>query len=224
MSTEMQDWINEIWEYCQEHWMIVAAVAAVVFILLVSFFLVLAAKRDDDAAAEEADQPETAVPESEPELLPEVPEDGGAETETLEAEAFCEAEKETVSGCLSSGDSQGMVTQIMKCVEAAGSASGQKVEAIELEIEKAKLTIRYAGTQEEVHFCGDVPAAAEPGGTCGEEAAAEQDASAEKAEDAVQENAAGESVQKKKFGAANMNTARSGRVYTEEELWNQIRD
>ena len=40
----------------------------------------------------------------------------------------------------------------------------------------------------------------------------------------LQKPGSGESVKPKKFGVDNMNKARSGRVYTEEELLDQIRE
>jgi len=198
MGTEIREWINEIWGYCQEHWTVVAAGAAVVLILLVSFILVFAAKRDDneaDGLPEEQDR----IPkqETEPAPVPELP---------AESAADC---------------AQGVVEQLMKSVEAASGASGQKVESIELKIEKARLTIRYAGapeaeapeTEESLQAESDSSGEALQAEDFAENMVAETEAAEEK-----------ESVQPKKFGMDNMNRARSGRVFTEEELLNQIRD
>ncbi len=224
MSTEIREWINEIWEYCQEHWMVVAAGAAVVLILLVSFILVLAAKRDDN---EEVDVPETSdlpedtdVPPAEPDRTQEASDDAPAEPNLIpEPETASETALETPAG-VPAGCAQGVVEQLMKSVEAASGASGQKVESIELKIEKARLTIRYAGAPEEEEQAEEM-LQAECG--CGGEILQAEDF-AEKVEAETEAAEEKESVQPKKFGVENMNRARSGRVFTEEELLNQIRD
>ena len=118
---------------------------------------------------------------------------------------------------------QGVVEELVKQVEAVSGASGQKVESIELKIEKASLMIRYAGTPqtgipETEDGCAD-------GSHVKTEKCAVPDSELPSADLAVlQKPGSGESVKPKKFGVDNMNKARSGRVYTEEELLDQIRE
>ena len=235
MDTEIREWFNEIWAYCEEHWTAVLASAAVVLILLLSIVLIFAAKREDrkalqqQAAAEIAAEPETEEPDA-AELEAEAPgtaEEPGEEdsmeepgdtepaeiAEEPDADAVSEPEPEAEDF---SETALGMVDSLVKSMESAAGASGQKVESIELKIEKAQLTIRYAGdagkTVTEDLFAEKFP----------EEAvhAAETEAEPETVHTDFAENAG----RPKRFGFDNMNTARSGRVYTEEELLNQIRD
>lgn len=201
MSTEIREWMNEIWEYCQENWTVVAAFAGIGFILLVSVFLIFTARRDDGS-----------VTELEPERFAE-PEE--PESEPAASDASPEPEELPLQEC---SDVDHAVQQLIKSVEAAGGASGQKVESVELRIENARLTIRYAGEWEEVK-----EGRPENGTFTWKDAEREaEDFAGEK--EPVKQFKPEESTQPKKFGTENMNTARSGRVYTEEELLNQIRD
>ena len=237
MSTEIREWLTEIWEYCQEHWITVAAAAAVVLVLLVSFVLILAAKRDDDREDIEVPEAETVgageLPEpDEPSAVTEVvgdepenvpteaePEPEAAAEESASEEIVDEPEEavETAAAVCA----QSAVEELVKQVEAISGASGQKVESIELKIEKARLTIRYAGAP-------SVTETLTPEDCCKEEiteAQAVPDGEPVLEDPAVlQKPDSGESVKPKKFGVENMNRARSGRVYTEEELLNQIRE
>ena len=232
MSTEIREWLTEIWEYCQEHWITVAAAAAVVLVLLVSFFLVLAAKRDDDRKDTEGPEAETLADKEtpEPDEPSAVTEVVGDESENVPTEAEPEQEPaaeepvdepEEAVETAAAVCAQSAVEELVKQVEAISGASGQKVESIELKIEKARLTIRYAGAP-------SVTENLTPEDCCKEEiteAQAVPDGEPVLEDPAVlQKPDSGESVKPKKFGVENMNRARSGRVYTEEELLNQIRE
>ena len=110
---------------------------------------------------------------------------------------------------------QGLVEHMLRSAEEAGSISGQKVESIELKIEKAQLTIHYAGgkKKETLKETGETDFGEK------EQQSVIPETEAETAADAAeQEN------MPKKFGADNMNRARSGRVYTEEELREKIKE
>lgn len=208
MSTEIREWLDAIWEYCQDHWGAVAAGAAVALLLLVSFSLIIGAKRDDRDAAEETEAGDDA--DQLPEVLPEAQPEPGSKSEPAENPA--------------AGSPQSMVEQLMKHVEEVSAAAGQKVESIELKIEKAKLTIRYAGASEP----GTEEEASEKMVLTETRAGGKSELESDDFVQIVQEEtdmpAPAESVKPKKFGVENMNMARSGRVYTEEELLNQIRD
>jgi len=199
MITDIREWMEEIWEYCQEHWIAAAAAGVVLLILLFSIGLTLTAKREDADPDEESADLE--VPD-----LPEEP-----ESEPVDAEP--EAVEKAVPGVMEA---------LMKQVEEASGAAGQKVESIELEIEKARLTIRYAGegrTEETAAEPEAVPAE-EP------ETADRPDVEILPSEEILQEPEILKEEQRgmKKFSAENRNMARSGRVYTEEELLKQIKD
>ena len=197
MSTEVREWIAETWEYCQEHWIAAAAVGGVLLILLISAILIASAK-SEDAEFDSAPEPEGSEPEK--------AEEGKAVTETVEPQT------EPVPA-----SARGMVENLLKSVEAASGAAGQKVESIELKIEGARLTIHYAGFPEKVPV-SEV-------GTQPKDSSVSWDFAGETAaEPAAEILLKEESVPPKKFGQDNMNTARSGRVYTEEELLDQIRD
>lgn len=213
MGTEIREWINEIWAYCEEHWTAVLASAGVALILLLSAVLIFAAKREDRRTLQQQTETgmETAgiLPDEEPveiELAEsDIPECEPSETpEPAESAEFRET-------------AQGMVNSLVKSMESAAGASGQKVASIELKIEKAQLTIRYEGAEEQTisENLFTEESRKEDAAPC-EMPAAEPDA-----EEHEHEENTGRT---KRFGYDNMNTARSGRVYTEEELLNQIRD
>ena len=267
MSTELREWMNEIWEYFQEHWVMALAVGAVLLILLVSALLVHSAKSGDEEAASPAElddlpaaEPEPEVDaEPEPEVDAEPEPEVDAEPEPVDVTDAAEEESElkpvekpveepvpVVTAA------QGVIENLLKSVEAASGASGQNVESIELKIEKAQLTIRYVGDKkvtetipseekpgvsgeksgdmdfsESVGFAESVDFAGDADFADGADFAKKlelQDGSREPGGDGEPAGEDGERRPPKKFGIENTNMARSGRVYTEEELLNQIRD
>ena len=218
MDTEIREWFDEIWAYCEENWVAVLASAGVALILLLSVVLISAAKREDRKALQEQDEQETGAEEILPDAEPE-PEAAEEPEQELETEPEVQVQEPAENGELQKA-AMGMVDSLVKSMESAAGASGQKVESIELKIEKAQLTIRYAGDAEK---------------TVTEDLFAEKTSEKETAEAEEEITAAAEvetektdfaenSGRPKRFGFDNMNMARSGRVYTEEELLNQIRD
>ena len=228
MSTELREWVNEIWEYCQEHWTMTLAVGAVLLVLLVSFLLVLSAKREDAEVSvlpeAESDMPEAPADEVGTVPSPEPDEAEPADESAQEDVPACEGVQPALTGA------QGVMENLLRSVEAASGAAGQKVESIELKIEKAQLTIHYAGTAQNCQGVEEElrqPAAAEQETTAPPEAQKSTETQILPdiaAMDSLPEMAEPDHAAPKKFGTDNMNTARSGRVYTEEELLNQIRD
>ena len=253
MSTELREWMNEIWEYFQEHWVMALAVGAVLLILLVSALLVHSAKSGDEEAASPAELDDLPAAEPEPEVDAEPEPEVTAEPEVVDVTDAAEEESElkpvekpveepvpVVTAA------QGVIENLLKSVEAASGASGQNVESIELKIEKAQLTIRYVGDKKvtETIPCEEKPGVS--GEKSGDMDFAEsvdfaggadfadgadfakklelQDGSREPGGDGEPAGEDGERRPPKKFGIENTNMARSGRVYTEEELLNQIRD
>jgi hypothetical protein len=218
MDTEIREWFDEIWAYCEENWVAVLAFAGVALILLLSVVLISAAKREDRKALQEQ-----AALEKDAEEIQETAEEISAEEAPEAAEETQGAEEEfkpevQVQEPAETGELQeaaiGMVDSLVKSMESVAGSSGQKVESIELKIEKAQLTIRYAGdagsTVTEDLFKDLIP----------EKAAGAVYAEPEAENTDFAENAG----RAKRFGFDNMNTARSGRVFTEEELLEQIRD
>ena len=200
MDTEIREWFNDIWAYCEEHWAAVLAGAAVLLVVLLSAVLVGTAKREDRKSQLEQEPAADAADAADA--------DDPADADADEPEVIQET-------------ARGMVDSLVKSMESAAGASGQKVESIELKIEKAQLTIRYAGEGGEAAetVSEELPVSGDAGGILPAEDAAE-DAADESGEKDFAESAG----RTKRFGLENMNTARSGRVYTEEELLNQIRD
>ena len=218
MDTEIREWFDEIWAYCEENWVAVLAFAGVALVLLLSVVLISAAKREDRKTLQEQNEQETGEEEILPGAEPE-PEAAEEPEKELEPELEVQVQEPDETGALQEA-AMGMVDSLVKSVESAAGASGQKVESIELKIEKAQLTIRYAGDAEK---------------TVTEDLFAEKTSEKETAEAEEEITAAAEvetektdfaenSGRPKRFGFDNMNMARSGRVYTEEELLNQIRD
>ena len=138
MSTELRDLISEVWEYCQEHTTMAMAVGAVLLILLVSVLLVLSAKREETEADSEVADVIEEVPEPEAKDETEVEDESEVEAEP-EPEEVDPLEPSVTAA-------RDVVEDILRSVKAASGVSGQKVEAIELKIEKAQLTIHYAGS------------------------------------------------------------------------------
>ena len=93
---EFREWMEKVWEYCQEHWIGLIAAGLVVLILLLSAWLVRLARRDpqEEVALSEL-QPESEPllqcepepePEAETEPKPELesePEDEGKQEEPI---------------------------------------------------------------------------------------------------------------------------------------------
>ena len=218
MDTEIREWFDEIWAYCEENWVAVLAFAGVALVLLLSVVLISAAKREDRKNLQEQNEQETGAEEILPGAEPE-PEAAEEPEQELEPEPEVQVQEPDETRELQEA-AMGMVDSLVKSVESAAGASGQKVESIELKIEKAQLTIRYAGDAEK---------------TVTEDLFTEKTSEKETAEAEEEITAAAEvetektdfaenSGRPKRFGFDNMNMARSGRVYTEEELLNQIRD
>ena len=246
MDTEIREWFNDIWAYCEENWVAVAAVAAVVLLVLLSIVLVCSAKREDRKALKEmaeAESESALEPDSNPEEpaeepaiaelaepvaeeSAEAPEEpaGEAEAETAEktvAETAEEPVEAAAEETVLQESAMGMVDSLVKSMESVAGASGQKVESIELKIEKAQLTIHYAGGEKKTVSEGLLTE--QPVSEAVTAAAEWEDIAETETEPEITyfaENAG----RAKRFGFDNMNTARSGRVYTEEELLNQIRD
>lgn len=210
MDTEIREWFDEICAYCEENWVAVLAFAGVALVLLLSVVLISAAKREDRKTLQEQNEQETGeeeiLPGAEPEPEPEAAEEPEQE---LETEPEVQVQEPAENGELQKA-AMGMVDSLVKSMESAAGASGQKVESIELKIEKAQLTIRYAGDAEKTSEK--------------ETAEAEEEITAAAEVETEKTDFAENSGRPKRFGFDNMNMARSGRVYTEEELLNQIRD
>ena len=120
------------------------------------------------------------------------------------------------------------------------------MQEVQIRIQSAELRIRYAGYrdrdgeseevhEEVLHFDKTPEPAAEAKGAAGAEPAAEQAEPAETQSESENESAIlQEKLQPQKitqterpvakFGPDNLNIARDGRIYTEEELEKQIRD
>lgn len=269
MDTEIREWINMIWEYCQEHWAVVAAAAVVLLILVISFFLVCTARREDAKANVQSDEHENGEPADAAEQSTELP-TADENPQAAELSKVAEPSVETAATVHADEPQQQVATeqkttqaaltdtvmkQLMRQVEEVSAASGQKVESIELNIEKARLTIRYAeGSAEESDGAKPQPKCnfeLQNSGVSGSgmngagarnsagardfaEKSGNGDGAGNRAGDGVETRAGDEtgrgdeqteeSVMPKKFGMENMNRAKSGRVYTEDELLSQIKD
>ena len=135
-------------------------------------------------------------------------------------------------------------------LEEIARASVQNLQEVQIRIQSAELRIRYAGYrdrdgeseevhEEVLHFDKTPEPAAEEKEAAGAKPAAEAaEAQAEPAETQSESENESAILQEKlqpqqitqaerpiaKFGPDNLNTARDGRIYTEEELEKQIRD
>lgn len=272
---EFREWMEKIWEYCQEHWIGLAAAGLVVLILLLSAWLVHLARRDqqEEVSLKEI-QPESAPenqteqepeaepdPENEPENESETePEDepkpdGEPEAADEPEETLCEAasakdeayelldilksinarisEERNVKDTESPAEAaevcekaevpaeaaaRGLVAQIIRGAEKAGETAGREVASINLEIEKARLIIRYTDENEKTARIPEVLLSE------GETSDFEENRQLVKPEAERTPDACEPQSTPKKFGSYNMNRTRSGRVYTEEELREKIKE
>lgn len=146
---------------------------------------------------------------------------------TDEPQQQAAAEQKTMQAALTDA----VMKQLMREVEEVSAASGQKVDSIELNIEKARLTIRYAeGAAEESDGTKPQPKCTLELQDSDVSAAGEHNSDAKGSTNRAADGAGGgegqieESVMPRKFGMENMNRAKSGRVYTEDELLSQIKD
>ena len=272
---EFREWMDKIWEYCQEHWIGLAAAGLVVLILLLSLWLVHLARRDQqDGVSEEKMQSESepeiqteeeTVPEEEPMTKEEPatkeepesemeaamePESSSEVEETLCEESFTRDETDEVLDILKSirekvseeystentevsdmpgeaaeekeepaeAAARALVSQIIRGAEKAGETAGREVASINLEIEKARLVIHYADENEKTARTPEVLLSGEKKMNPGEKRQLVKP-EAEKTSDTCEQQSI-----PKKFGSDNMNRARSGHVYTEEELQTLIKE
>ncbi|MGN1414189.1 MAG: hypothetical protein ACI4WY_08080 [Anaerovoracaceae bacterium] len=237
---DFREWMEKIWEYCQGHWIGLIAAGLVVLILLLSVWLVRLARRDQ----EEEVSPQELQPESEPMIQPESeteaePEVDGStekmlcEESTAKDEAYAlldilKSMNDRISEECSEKDAEspaetaarGLVTQIIHGAEKAGETAGREVASINLEIEKARLIIRYSDRKEEMQERSEAISS--------EDKTADPDLREDR-QPANQEMKTVSDLSEqqnipKKFGSDNMNRARSGHVYTEEELRKLIKE
>lgn len=115
-------------------------------------------------------------------------------------------------------------------IDEIAKASSKNLQEVEIKIQSAELRIKYAGSKdkeellEEVkHFKGEEEQEKEQTTTEAEQAFEEGEELLKEKID-LEEIAEGRERRTGKFGPENFNTARSGRVYTEDELERQIRD
>ena len=139
--------------------------------------------------------------------------ENGKPVEEKEADTATEPEQVTEPDTPAASAARGLVEQIIQGAEKAAGAADREVTSIDLEIEKARLIIRYGDKRVETFQKPELP---------------EQ---TEEAEEVFCKETAGKTdfAQKekeppKKFGQDNTSTSRSGRVYTEEELRDQIKE
>lgn len=237
MDTEIREWIIMIWEYCQEHWAAAIAAAVVLLILVISFFLVCTAKREDAKAKAQAE--ELTEPKHEPETTIDEPAAVTTAEQSIESVQQTASEQKPVQAALTDA----VMKQLMRQVEEVSAASGQKVESIELNIEKARLTIRYAEEPAEesddakpqpkctleLHDADAINSAEKNGHDDGIGTQAGNGVETQAGIETQNGDSDGagqneESVMPRKFGMENMNRTKSGRVYTEDELLSQIKD
>lgn len=212
---EFREWMEKIWEYCQEHWIGLVAAGLVVLILLLSVWLIRLARRDQEEAAQ-SEIPSQPEIQPEAEIQPEFQQEVKKKPEvTLEPEDEAETKSEEDTSAVSAP--QGLVEHMLRSAQEVGSISGQKVESIELKIEKAQLTIHYAGGEKKEIL-------KESGETDFGEKEQQPVPLETEAKDETAADAAEQESMPKKFGSDNMNRARSGRVYTEEELREKIKE
>lgn len=239
-----------IWEYCRENWMLLVAAGLVIMILILSVWLIRLSRRDSGEDEEAASEGETSVevPSADEQSPAEIMSSSG--TESLESFSEPELEKpsepETEGRPEGTGPepemaaARGLVEHLIQNAEKTGGAASQKVESIELKIEKAQLTIHYADADDEKLKKEEFSEAGEGEKGVERKDAEEKDAekkdagnvdfegeNAESAEKAEAEEAAQIPLEKsaiRKFGPDNRNRTRSGRIFTEEELQEQIRE
>lgn len=173
----------------------------------------------------------------------------GARAEKKEKEQSAEKAEKTEKAA--GAESQPYKKNIIlpdELLEEISRASAQNLQEVQIKIQSAELRIRYAGYrdrdgeseqvhEEVLHFDKTPEPAAETEEAINAQPAAEPaEAQAELAES--EPESASEILQEKlqpqqiaraerpavKFGPDNLNTARDGRIYTEEELEKQIRD
>lgn len=115
-------------------------------------------------------------------------------------------------------------------IDEIAKASSKNLQEVEIKIQSAELRIKYAGSKdkeellEEVkHFKGEEEQEKEQTTTEAEHTFEEGEELLKEKID-LEEIAEGRERRPGKFGPENFNTARSGRVYTEDELERQIRD
>lgn len=206
----MAESASRIWdsfvEFCRERSDIIMIAGAALVVLIVIFAIVRSvAKKDDDDDFdfdEEDFQMDKAQEENE-----QTDSKGLTESKILSEEKI----KETVKG-----------DGIESLLEQIAAIPTKNLEEVEIKIQGAELKLKYTknGPKEEAGERAEAAA----DGACGEEIKEERK---EEPKDAAGEAEPADSSKEviiKKFGPDNINTSRSGIVFTEEQLEEQIRD
>ncbi len=216
--------LNSFAEFCRERSdiLMIAGAALVVLIILVAIFKSVSKKDDDDEDFdfdEEAFQAEGKV-QAESKALP--------ENNTLTESKVLSEKKinETVKG-----------DKIESLLEQIAGIPTKNLEEVEIKIQGAELKLKYAKNDSQTTDSSAPEFAASSSDAESKEELQATENTAEhvehdeiKKEDGTcdaedkKNDDAGEKIVIKKFGPDNIDTSRSGRVFTEDELEEKIRD
>ena len=222
MLKEASKILEIIMEFCRENlnMVIIAGAALILVILLICIAKVF--KEDEDVACEVPKFEESKFDETklgEPKLekaKAEEPKNEASKAEELKAEDSKE-ESKTVELKIESTKS----TSLGAIAKELAELSGEGVKNVEIKIPGAEVKITYLDETKESEKTEECESA----GTTTEETEDVQKLDDSYREAVSKEDEQGETdYVPKKFGPNNMNVARSGKVYSEAELEEQIKD
>ena len=222
MLKEASKILEIIMEFCRENlnMVIIAGAALILVILLICIAKVF--KEDEDMACEVPKFEESKI--DEPKLgepILEKPKTEEANNEALKAEEpkVQDSKEESKTAELKIESTKS--TSLGAIAKELAELSGEGVKNVEIKIPGAEVKITYLDDtkeSEEIEECGS------------DETVAKETEEVQKLDDSDSETVSkgeeqGETVYvPKKFGPNNMNVARSGKVYSEAELEEQIKD
>lgn len=254
MNGDMKQLLEKALEFSREHWVLLLGIGLVLAILLISIAVVHSVKKSeresvetepamDEGQAKEVIVAEgTASDEVEVELIEDaegmnvdplselkLQEDRVSEEDKdiyLDHSEKTNAKKTIQEEVLSSSLSQ--TDEMMRKIIEMGNLHMNQLESIEIKIENAKVTLHYAAEKKDKLPVCMQDAEADPKTDKQEEieslieTVSDSEGVVEAKDLSINTEIPTERI--KKFGAGNKNISRSGRAYTEEELFRQIKD
>lgn len=222
MLKEASKILEIIMEFCRENlnMVIIAGAALILVILLICIAKVF--KEDEDMACEVPKFEESKI--DEPKLgepILEKPKTEEANNEALKAEEPKVQDSKEESKTAELKIESTKATSLGAIAKELAELSGEGVKNVEIKIPGAEVKITYLDDtkeSEEIEECGS------------DETVTKETEEVQKLDDSDSETVSKEEEQgetvyvPKKFGPNNMNVARSGKVYSEAELEEQIKD
>ena len=231
MNEELRNILEKFETFSQEHEPVLIGTAAILFILLVVLIGRKIRKNSGEKKAEQEAQEKTICPEEAQVLSVENASDFVSEEEPVSEEKKEEKEteqtkkKELPKSGQREIDLQVEPKKVLRDLTEMSHLHKDSLESIEIKIEKAQVTIRYAANGKNPQPAPETKQA----GWKGEGAEAEMKSEKEEKQEFFPKPETEKDEKERrpeilKFGAENKNVSRSGKAYTADEIDSIIKD